>query len=152
MHHRRHSLHPWNLLFLISALLGTGVGRAAMLLAEPREVAPGEYVTAYLEQARVSAGVTWRTGPQLRLADSDAGSARFQAIQPGRALISATVDGELVSTFVVVAEPIPGTLPPRAEAPVPSGVAAPAAEGQAWNSNLARAPHLRALLPQDAFA
>ena len=49
---------------------------------------------------RVSAGVTWRTGPQLRLADSDAGSARFQAIQPGRALISATVDGELATTIV----------------------------------------------------
>ena len=153
----RHPYQPPNLLkalFLLAALSLAGPGVAARLVPDRTQVATGEQVTIKIEQARASATVKWRTSAELKLESKGAGMAKFKAQAPGRALVTATVDGELASTFVTVVQ---GTAPavPAATSRAMASAAAVAdmrAVPEAGAEQVTKAPYLRGMLPQDAVA
>jgi hypothetical protein len=110
---------------LFTGLSATVVASAAVLVADQAQVATGESLTVAIQKARTSVNVTWRSSKELTLEHTEAGKARFLAVRPGRALISATVDGELASTIVRVTAAPAAIAMPIGVAPVASAAATP---------------------------
>jgi len=135
---------------LLAALLLAGPSLAARLVPDRSQVATGEQVVIKIEQARGSANVKWRTSGELRLESKGPGMATFLARTAGRALVTATVDGELASTFVTVVQ---GTAPAISRAAPEAGAASGMRQvPEIAEAKVAGAPYLRGMLPPDAVA
>ncbi len=152
---------------LLSLLpLASGSTLAARLQAESSQVKVGAEVTIRLEQARLGVPATWRSSPELELLSSEPGSAVFRALKSGRGLVSATVDGDLASTALLICEPWPEDAPAAqaagpagatapgvaTAAPVPAKTAVPMRDIARSTEIVSDAPWLRAQLPADTFA
>jgi hypothetical protein len=125
---------------------------AAKLAPESQEIRVGDLVVIRVEQARASADVKWRSSAELEFDVSQPGQGRFRAVAPGRALVTATIDGELASTFIQV-QPGAGSAPVTAGGPKPVKVEVPKLRAiiAADTPAVTQPPRLRELLPENAF-
>ncbi len=138
--------------FMLILLWVAAPALAAKLAPESQEIRVGDLVVIRVEQARASADVKWRSSAELKLDISEPGQGRFRAVAPGRALVTATIDGELASTFIQV-QPGAGSAPVTAGGPKPVKVEVPKlrAVTAADTTAVTQPPRLRELLPENAF-
>lgn len=155
--------------FLLTALFWAAPSApAAELVPNAPSVGVGDSVLVRIEQASNPAAADWRSSVELQIAGSEPGLALFRAVKPGMALVTATVDGQLASTFIQVAaaeQTAEATPPPLAVPPREPAVAVPLAQPEsaavpaqprtvqpAAPGLISQQPRLREILPQNAFA
>jgi type II secretory pathway pseudopilin PulG len=155
------------LVLLLTGLSLAVSASAAILVPDKKELAAGDSLTVEVQKARTSVNIKWRSSKELQLENANQGRAQFKALSPGRALISATVDGQLASTIVRITDAPVVAVPPAISAMPPSVSAPPSAVAHAPAATFAepmrpvaaanpqqmpaRGPWLRDVLPANAM-